>query len=428
MTISRRDFIIGGSSAVILGLIGLRSALAGNILGDVPLLRGESPYLALPKRFSYQVISKLGDKMADGLVVPGKPDSMAAFRMAGGLTAIVRNHEIEAAWTDQSPFSAGGKKTAGYDASCIGGCSTIIYDTKTQKLVRQFLSLSGTERNCSGGATPWGTWISSEESTKSYEKTHGYNFEVKPSLQPQLSDPLPLKAMGRFNHESVSFDPATGIAYQTEDRGDGLFYRFIPTVRGNLSMGGKLQALMIRNLASYDTRNWDEERITQGERMPCQWVDLYDVESPKDDLRLQGFAAGAARFARGEGTCYANGSIYFTATNGGIKKQGQVWKYTPNKNDGTLELFVDANDPEVMKSPDNLCLGPRGDLFICEDSKKSNRILRVNAKGEVSVFAENIFNESELTGVCFSPDGSTMFVNIQHNPGMTFAITGPWLA
>ncbi len=430
MIISRRDFVINGSVAM-LGLFGLRTALAGSIITS-DLLRGSSPYFALPKGFVAQLLSTTGNKMEDDMVVPGKPDGMAAFSMEGGLTAIIRNHEIEAAWSEYAAFRKGEKSIVGYDAVCIGGCSTMIYDTKTQKLVRQFLSLAGTERNCSGGTTPWGTWISSEESTATFDKLHGYNFEVKPTLQPQLAEPIPLKAMGRFNHESVAVDTQNGWLYQTEDRNDGLFYRFIPKVAGVLEQGGALQALMIRDAKSYDTRNWDTKTVTQGQKFACTWVDLAEVESPNDDLRMQGFNKGAARFARGEGVCYANGSIYFSATNGGVTKQGQLWKYTADEIGGELELFVEANDEAVMKHPDSLCLGPKGDLFVCEDNIKENgvhnRILRVNAKGEIHIFAENIFNKSEMTGICFSPDGSTMFVNIQNDPGMTFAITGDWTA
>ena len=103
----------------------------------------------------------------------------------------------------------------------------------------QYLSLAGTLVNCSGGKTPWNTWISCEEIVTNkgigLTKNHGYNFEVIPSLEPHLTKAVPLKDMGRFRHEGVAFDKENGYVYQTEDRSDSLFYRFIPKVKEKLS-------------------------------------------------------------------------------------------------------------------------------------------------------------------------------------------------
>lgn len=53
-------------------------------------------------------------------------------------------------------------------------------------------------------------------------------------------------------------------------------------------------------------------------------------------------------------------------------------------------------------------------------------LLYVNADGSTSLFTKNRqAAQAEFTGACFSPDGETLFANIQ-DPGITFAITGPW--
>lgn len=446
MQLSRREFLLAGSAAM-LGLSGLRHAFALDS-SDVPDDKMQTTeYLRLPVGFDVQLISTTGDKMEDGLLVPGKADGMCAFDMGNGLLSIIRNHENEILWHLQSPFSKDASLLSGIDQSKLydagikgpglGGCSTIVYDAKKRSVVRQFMSLVGTERNCSGGRTPWNSWITSEESaqmpSRFHSKAHGYNFEVWPTTQPELQDPVPLKAMGRFMHESVAFDPQDGVAYQTEDREEGLFYRFVPHAFGKLEEGGKLQALRVRDRLSLSTRNWSEQRVVVGQKLACDWVDLQNVESPNDDLRFQGFSIGAARFARGEGMCYAGGSVYFCCSNGGHAKKGQVWRYTPSGVDGgELELFIESQDADFMKGPDNICLAPNGKIYICEDNLerdgRHNRILTVDNKGNVEVFAENIFNKGEMTGLCFSPDGSTMFVNMQHDISYTFAITGPWNA
>jgi secreted PhoX family phosphatase len=302
---------------------------------------------------------------------------------------------------------------------------------------KEYLSLAGTVRNCAGGPTPWGSWLTCEETTVRaddvLERDHGYVFEVPASETYSLAVPVPLKGMGRFNHEAVAVDPKTGIVYLTEDDSEGLIYRFIPTTKGKLSRGGKLQTLGLTEMPSADTRNWTENLITQGKAYPVRWIDIDDVESPDNDLRFRGFSKGAARFARGEGMWYGKNNIYFACTNGGKIKSGQVFRYIPGPYEGTtrekespgkLELFVEPNDKEIFKNCDNLTVAPSGDVILCEDHDHPF-IVGITLKGEYYKIAENTGYESEFAGGVFSPDGKTFFVNIQH-VGLTVAIEGPW--
>ena len=408
--------------------------------------------MSLPQGFSYRIISRSGTKMDDGFFVPGVPDGMATFGSDDGLCVVIRNHECSP--EHEGPFGKGRElaekieRHAFYDAgegmtACAGGTTTIVYDTKKQQTVRQFLSLGGTIRNCAGGPTPWNTWITCEEAQDRagyYEKTevllekdHGYNFEVPATTQPKLAKPIPLVAMGRFRHEAVAVDEPTGIVYQTEDQQDGLLYRFLPTAPGKLEAGGRLQVLKIKDRNSCDTRNWESQEVAVGDQLTVQWLDIDDPESPNDDLRYRGFKNGAARFARGEGMWVgANREIYFAATSGGKSSKGQIWKYTPcategkeSGDSGTLELFVESHEPGVVENADNITVAPWGDLIVCEDrSGDVVRLVGVTPEGKQYPLAYN-HTGAELAGVCFSPDGSTLFVNIQHR-GLTLAIIGPW--
>ncbi|WNJ17764.1 alkaline phosphatase PhoX [Pontibacter sp. G13] len=460
--ISRRYFLqlAGKISAGFFGLQAVASsALAaespapGQVLGrGYGALRTDPKgILNLPKGFSYRIISQHGTVMDDGFFVPGKPDGMATFLGPEGKTIIVRNHELSPEMNDLGAFGEklellrAVPKSALYDFGGgklpgLGGTTTLVYDTKTHTVEKEFLSLAGTIRNCAGGPTPWNTWITCEETVLKnvgdLEQTHGYNFEVPASHIPQLYDPVPLKAMGRFQHEAVAVEPNSGIVYQTEDRHDGVIYRFLPKVPGKLHKGGKLQALAIRDRKSFDTRNWaglKTERFPKNLPLPVMWIDVEDVESPDDQLRYQSFEAGAARFARGEGMWYGNEEVFFACTNGGIRKQGQIFRYVPSPYEGTsregerpatLELFIEPNRSRLLENCDNLTVSPFGDLMVCEDNLNP-RILGVTPSGEIYPFAHNIGFMSEFAGVCFSPDGSTMFVNIQH-ANLTFAITGPF--
>jgi uncharacterized protein len=455
---SRRHFLQQGA-LVSLAFAGLRNLYAQKASDEPPLdanlRRDEKRILDLPPGFSYHQISKAGEKMDDGLLVPGCHDGMGTFAGTAGRTILVRNHEMDAGATKNSPFGekrvllpkvdvrklydAGRSKRPG-----LGGTTTLVYDTKQKRLEKHFLSLGGTYRNCAGGVTPWNTWITCEEdvskpnesgqnSEDPMEKEHGYNFEVPASDVMRLIDPVPLKAMGRFRHEAVAVDPRTGIVYQTEDRSDGLLYRYIPQQPGKLAAGGRLQALRLKDQNRADTRNFREAQFKSGEKLAVEWVDMRDIESPDDDLRYQGyFEYGTARFARGEGIWYGRDAIHVACTNGGTAKKGQIWRYFPSPKEGIpgeketpgqIELFIEPNDGTLVENCDNVTMAPWGDLIVCEDGKNPQYLVGVTPEGKTYRFGRNTI--SEFAGACFSPDGTTMFVNIL-NPGTTLAITGPW--
>jgi uncharacterized protein len=459
MKLSRRSFF-GRAGSVALAFSGLRQvALAGADTRDHKHLDAalEDDFygvIDLLPGFSYELVSEVGDKMDDGLLVPGLHDGMGAFAGPDGTTILVRNHELDASNTSISAFGA--KKTLLrkidrnrlYDQGKgkrpgLGGTTTLVYDTRHKKLVRHYLSLAGTVRNCSGGVTPWGSWITCEEDTQQpgsdeknpseIEKPHGYNFEVPARPDIHLFEPVPLVEMGRFRHEAIVVDPRSGIVYQTEDTHDGLFYRFIPKEPGRLAAGGRLQALKLRDLPRCDTRNWRRTTIKPGESHAVEWVDIENVTSPDDDLRHQGyFEKACARFARGEGCWWGRDAVYFSCTNGGAKFKGQIWRYTPSAEEGRpgeksapgrLELFIEPNNGNLVDNCDNGCVSSWGDFLVCEDGAVPQHIVGVTPEGKVYKLARTTI--SELAGPCFSPDGQTLFVNIQR-PGVTVAITGPW--
>lgn len=406
-------------------------------------------YLDLPEGFSYKVISKSGEKMSDGLLVPGRPDGMGTFLDATGKVVIIRNHENSPTTLEHSPFGLNNELLSEVDLDKLydsgngtipglGGTTTLIYDEESGEVVDEYLSLGGTYRNCAGGVSPWGTWITCEEDVtkadgKQILEDHGYVFEVSMSAK-EMVEPIPIKSMGRFNHEAVAVDPHSGCVYLTEDRHDGLFYRFIPNEKGNLLAGGLLQALAIRDNNSLDTRNWETPIVPRNESLEVFWIDLDDAESPEDDLRYRGFEAGAARFARGEGIWMGDGELFFACTNGGPENFGQVFKYKLAPKEGAegendepakLELYAESNDKTVLHMCDNLTIAPWGDVLLCEDNGELNHIRGIDKDGNIYTLACNKSSKSELTGLVFSPSGKTLFVNVQEN-GDTVAITGPW--
>ena len=388
--------------------------------------------LDLPAGFSYRVISALGDAMSDGATVPDKADGMGCFDLGDGRLALVRNHELIPRDASGGAFELGfGAK----DGVLVpGGTTHVVLDQKSLEVTHQFRSLGGTIRNCSGGITPWGSWLTCEESPtgpgqkygEGLNKNHGWVFEV-PAAATGLVDPKPLVAMGRFNHEAACVDPATGFVYLTEDRNDSVLYRFIPEVPGELSQGGRLQAMKVEGIP--DLRNWTGMSMAVGDAGKVTWVDLDSVDAPKDDLRYQAAAKGASLVARGEGIHMGEGEAFVCSTSGGARKLGQIFqvKFSSDGESDRVELFFESVSKHQFDYGDNVVVAPHGHLIVCEDqyTKVVDNHLRGIAPDGNAYPLARLRLQTELAGACFSPDGQTMFVNV-YAPTKTLAITGPW--
>ena len=425
----------------------LRAVGYGELVPTAAKNTGET-YLALPKGFEYNVLGKIDTPMSDGNKTPRRHDGMATFKVGNELR-IIRNHEVT---NSSKPIPNSPIGANPYDEMAGGGTTTLVINPKTREIVKDFVSLSGTLVNCAGGFTPWGSWISCEETTlgKSirtdskgnqtggFAQPHGYCFEVFASANSSLT-PVPLKAMGRFVHEAIAVDERTGIVYLTEDAGSAGFYRFLPKRNKRLAEGGILQMLKIKDQDAYDTRKGQKT----GMSLMANWVTIDKPDPIEADLDpgavyKEGLSKGGATFARLEGIwADRKRRMYFTATSGGDAKAGQVWMYeATGKDEGRLTLIFESPSRQVLDMPDNICLPPKSDLvFICEDSDYAelggtpdNYVRILTPDGKIADFAKNITEKresSEFAGTTFSRDGKTLFVNLQ-TIGATFAIWGDW--
>ncbi|MBA3278561.1 MAG: DUF839 domain-containing protein [Geodermatophilaceae bacterium] len=454
------------------------SATAGPALVPTADLRDGVTRLALPRGFSYRSFQPTGEPLRGGATVPGRHDGMAAFQGPVGTSRLVRNHEILGSGT---PFAT---TPTPYDSGALGGTVNTLV-TGEGRVLDSYPSLTGTQGNCAGGPMPWGSWVTCEETingpdvfddfnrgdappdtyviNKALKKPHGYCFEVPSD---GVSTAEPVRAAGRFSHEAIAYSPNEDVFYLTEDDFGfpSGFYRYVPPQRPGptrrLLDGGRLFMLAVRGLPEARL----EAAGRTGLRLPVKWVEIADPDPnfPLNRRRTkptvtndeaihavaeQGWVQGAAYFSRLEGATYDSDIVYFVSTQGGGERApwergdpavpfpgfgngfGQIWAYHTRSE--LLELVYVSPGPDVLDFPDNITTR-NGVLVICEDSTNGNYVRGLTPNGVLFDIAQNLIPKGtdiggdEFAGSTFSPDGRTLFVNIQASSGLSIAIFGDW--
>ena len=411
-SLSRRRFLGAGVGALAAaGALGwlYRPRSIGASLGD--LVADPEGILNLPPGFSCQVLQRVGDRMTDGLTTPEAPDGMACFPGDEETWVVMRNHEVH----EGSPVDS----TLGFADNRGGGVTRLVVDRVSGALRSSNFVLTGTSRNCAGGPSPYG-WLSCEEVE---EPEHGYVFLCDASAS-TLQAPHKLPALGRFPHEAAAFDEITGITYLTEDKSDSAIYRHLPDHPTKPFVGGELQALKVSSK--------DRFRLSEGPKVgdafDVEWVSVADPQALKASTRDQAHNSGAAFLSRGEGAWFAEGHVYICSTDGGPNRRGQLYRLDI-LSDGMdrLTLVAQAESEDSFANPDNITVSPWGDVFLAEDGAPPNGVRVLKPDGSLHHFARNALNggKSEIAGICFSPDGKWLFLNLQWE-GLTLAITGPF--
>ena len=421
--------------------------------GYGPVVPDPEKLLAVPERFRYTVVAEAGvTTLSDGgEPTPSDPDGTACFaRRSGGYT-LVNNHEIGG----DEPHHVPNRDGLTYDPAAGGGTTNVEVGTNGER-VGEYVSVAGTHNNCAGGATPWETWLTCEETedtagTNGLTRDHGFVFEVSPDGRENAGNsPVPLRFLGRFPHEAVAVDPRSNTIYLTEDATgpNGLLYRWVPP---HGFRGGRWELKKLAESAGGDTAGrFQAMRALRGDRpvrdlseatqpgtsYRVEWVDVPDRSAATDSTRNQLPADRITRSHKFEGAWWGTTGAYVVASfarpddGSAHAHDGQIWFYDPNRQTITLKVIFpvdeDADrDGSNYDGPDNITGSPYGGVVVAEDGDGVQHLVGVDAFGRPYTLARNDLNDSEFAGPTYSPDRRYLFAGIQ-SPGHVVAITGPW--
>ncbi|MCU0802410.1 MAG: PhoX family phosphatase [Rhodobacteraceae bacterium] len=313
------------------------------------------------------------------------------------------------------------------------------------------------------------TGASAAEDYRNETNTFGWMVEFDP-FDP-ASVPVKRTHLGRFAHEGVVFAPAVAgqpvVCYSGDDSRFEYIYKYVSTAaydpataNGDLLDNG---TLYVARFNADGTGEW--LALAPGENGLTPENGFADLADILVNTRLAADQAGATKMDRPEwGTVDPNsGEVYFTLTNNNRRDLTQVdavnpraennfgqivrWKYEGNDHTATSfawELFVIAGTPRQSKTfggdvlgddntfacPDGIWCDANSRLWIQTDMGDigpaqegplapfgMNMMLAADpATGEIRRFLTGPWGQ-EITGVVTTPDGTTMFVNVQHPGG-----------
>ena len=383
---TRRGFLRSGSASL-LGLAATPGVAKADSGADSfgPLRPPDANGLRLPPGFHSRVVA------TSNAVVPGTthtwhaaPDGGACFATLDGGWVYVSNSE-----------RFGGNGGVGAIRFASDGHIVDAYDI-----------LSGTQRNCAGGATPWRTWLSCEETP------FGQVYECDPFGAGSQGKVRP--ALGKFSHEAVAVDTLHQTLYLTEDVFNGRLYRFSPQTYPDVS-AGVLEAAEILDPCL-------EGPIVPGEVRPLAWHAVPDPTfSGSTPTRLQ--VPNTTPFNGGEGCDFeaSTGLLYFST-----KGDDRIWMIDTVAD--TIEILYDkaTSSNPILSNVDNVMVTPCGDVLVAEDPGDL-QIVSLSPSGAVKAIDElDGVKGPEITGPALSPDGTRLYFSSQRNPGQTFEVTGPF--
>lgn len=327
----------------------------------------------------------------------------------------------------------------------------------------------GTLANCSGGITPWKTFITCEENydgffgetvydennnskhvpsynygwEKFYDyppEHYGWVVEVNPkdgSAQKHI-------ALGRFAHECCTLyelEDKRVVAYTGDDHNDEHLYKFVSSKPGALKEG----TLYVANTKAgkWLPLDWETQPILKNKFKDQTEVLIRAREAAK--------LLGATPLNRPEDIEIdpITGHIFITLTNNKPKGDvhGSILKIEETNGDFDALTFkastyMAGGEENGFSCPDNLAFDMSGNLWITTDMSggamnradkpylrfKNNSLFVIPRLGKDAgkvIRVASAPRDAELTGPWFSPDGKTLFLSVQHPGEQTKNLNNP---
>lgn len=363
-----------------------------NIANLGPLGEPDEHGVRVPEGFTVRVVARSGERVeGTDYVWHDAPDGGATFLAEDGGWVYVSNSEV---------------LVGGDDGLSGGGVGAVRFD-RDGRIVDAYRILDGTQVNCAGGPTPWGTWLSCEEVGTGQVWECDPFGRVEALVWPQL---------GVFKHEAVAIDPVQGVAYLTEDEEDGRFYRFIPAEDGGERLdfrAGTLQVLQVQG---------------GGPEGSVAWLDVPDPTFSEGVPTRRQLPASTA-FDGGEGLWFHEGLVYFTT-----KGDNRVWVFDTERDELAIVYDDDTADDPILTGVDNVTVSAGGDVLVAEDGGDM-QVVAITPDGDLVPLVQIVGHpDSEITGPALDPYRNRLYFSSQRGAsgdiigtdGVTYEISGPF--
>ena len=346
-----------------------------------PLRAPDANGIRLPAGFRSRVVAISGRAVGStGYTWHQFPDGAATFRKPGGGWTYVCNSEVP--------------------APGAGGAGQLHFDAQGRITAANSV-LTGTTANCSGGGTPWRTWLSGEEHPLGMVHECTVDGPSNGAARP---------ALGIFAHEMVAVDPLEGRLYLTEDdgaNGGDEFYRFTPTNPLPDLSAGTLEVLQ-----------WNRQTRA------VTWIPVNGA-IPSSVRRSTGGPHGTA-FEGNEGVWYQGRHVYFT-----VKTTNRVYDLDLAQQRLTVLWDAGRYDSPILTGVDNLVMDKAHNLYVAEDGGNMELVIITRTGRRVAPFLRVVGQPgSEITGPAFTPGGRRLYFSSQRGgpggTGITYEVTGPF--
>jgi Bacterial protein of unknown function (DUF839) len=350
----------------------------------------EATGLRLATGLSVRQIARSGEKVIFGSMLANQSMSSLPFHVEPDGAAVVATTDGGWIYVSNCESSLGKYK---------GGVYALAFDSDGE-IKDYYTLLVNTTRNCNGGLTPWGTWVSCEETA------HGQCWQVDP-LGLTEPEPTAIAEPEGGNFEAFAYDirnSSRPCFFITEDHELGALRRWCPDPTHLNETWNMLHGNGTREYLKIipDTNRFE-------------WTPYLS----------EGRNSAKSYFPQSEGISHKDGILYFVS-----KKLKRLFICNLDTGEFRTESTNDQGlligDGLFNAEPDYVIHGAGNDiLYFLQDGGTPGVYARKTSTGEYFAIMEAEharYKRDEFTGLSWSPDWTKLYVCIQ-DIGILFEVT-----